>query len=126
MSHIYTYAAKIADEIAFLNVCKQKGATEIKSGEHSIKQYGSNQVPCIASCLLPDWRYPLGVTDKGEIKYDNWGATNGNKSMNLLGECVQEYWKEKVTESIDWTEVTDFRTTKETNGDLVLEIDFED
>jgi hypothetical protein len=126
MSHVYTYASKIADEITFLKVCREKGATDIKTGEHTIRQFASNMVPCIASCLLPDWKYPIAVTDKQEIKYDNWGATNGVASMNLLGECVQDYWKEKVTESVDWTDVTDFRKDKQANGDLVLEIDFEE
>jgi hypothetical protein len=120
MSHIYTYDANIKNALLFLKTCKDAGATQITTGEHLVNQYGSNQVPAIASCLLPDWRYPIAITSEGSIKYDHWGAKNGQLSMTTLTNCIQGYWKEEVSQAIDWMEVTDYREMKLDNGDVKL------
>jgi hypothetical protein len=126
MSHIYTYEANIKNALLFLKTCKDIGATQIQTGKHLIDQYGSNKVPCIASCLLPDWKYPIAVTNEGDVKYDHWGAKNGQLSMETLSKCIQGYWKEEVTQAIDWMEVTDYSEVTLPNGDVKLVLMYDD
>jgi len=122
MSHIYDYDANIKDRLLFMEAAKKIGATRINIGAHTITQYGSNTVSCIASCLLPGWKYPIGVDEKGTIKYDHWGSEAN--SMGVLEDCIQQYWRQGVNQTIDWSLVDNYHEEKLENGDLqiVLEI----
>lgn len=125
MSHVYTYGDKIRNVDLFMEICAAAQATLCRIGEHSVQQYGSNKVDCVASALLPQWRYPIALTQEGSVKYDHWGASGGEKSMEVMKDIVQEYWKQSVEEVIDWTDVTSYNKEVLPNGDIEMVYEFE-
>ena len=118
MSHVNEYKAKIANAVKFMEVCESNGASQIRIGEHTFEQYGSNKVDCIASCLLPGWRYRLGVNSQGSILYDHFGSEPN--TMDHLWNAVQSYWQQEVLDNVDHTMVADVQTERLANGDIQI------
>jgi len=120
MSHISTYTVKIKNLDLFLNCASAKGHEVIK-GLQVVKQFGANHVDAVASVKLTGWRYPIAITETGEIKYDHFGSAPN--SMERLGELCQRYNEEVITSNIDYSKVQNFfkEQDKEENLKLVFE-----
>jgi hypothetical protein len=129
MSHTTTYKMKVKNVQAFCQIAREHGhmVNEALAGEYfTVKHYGNNVVKnCIAEILLNEWRYPLAISEDGEIMYDHWGSKGGQRSMDYLGECLQEYnLKEIEKASFNCEDIEMFTTKKVANGDIVIEIEY--
>ena len=122
MSHISTYAGcKILNIPTLLVIAKAKGY-EVINGQQIVKQFGSNQVECVASVMLPGWRYPIAITSEGELKYDHFGSAPN--TMELLGGLVQRYNEEVISLNIDYSQVQNFYKEKLPHGSLKMVFEY--
>ena len=122
MSHISTYiGAKITNVSLLLKVAKAKGY-EVIEGQQIVRQFGSNAVECVGSVKLTGWRYPIAITESGELKYDHFGSMPN--TMDLLGNLVQRYNEEVVSQSIDYSKVQNFYKEKLPDGNLKLVFEY--
>ena len=122
MSHISTYiGVKITDFDLLLTIAKAKGY-EVIEGQQIVRQFGSNVVECVGSVKLTGWRYPIAITESGELKYDHFGSEPN--TMDLLGKFVQRYNEEVVSQSIDYSKVQNFYKEKLPDGNLKLVFEY--
>ena len=121
MSHISTYNTKIQNIDSFLDVCKQKGY-DVQKGVHTIRQFGSNQVDCVGSVLIEDWRYRIAVTQEGELKYDHFGSKPN--TMELLGKTIQEYNDVLLGAEIPYDEIQNHYKETLENGDIRVVLEY--
>lgn len=120
MSHISKYGHLITNHNLFFQVCKAKGYKVI-TGKQQVKSFGRNSVEAIGSIQIPGWRYPIALTEKGELQYDHFGSGAG--TMEKLAETVQQYNELGTLEVVPWDQITNNYTETLENGDrkLVLE-----
>ena len=122
MSHISTYAgAKILNIPILLVIATAKGY-KIIDGQQVVKQFGSNQVECVASVMLPGWRYPIAITAEGELKYDHFGSAPN--TMEHLGGLVQRYNEEVISLNIDYSQVQNFYKEKLPDGAVKMVFEY--
>jgi len=121
MSHINTYTQKVSNVDLFLDVCENWGY-EVIRGKQTVQQFGSNRVDCIGSVKITGWRYPIAITDQGELKYDHFGSQPD--TMKLLGLVMQDYNIEVLNQSIPYDEIkTSYQKTLE-NGDIQFVLEY--
>ena len=121
MSHISTYATKIQNIDFFLDVCEQKGY-EVKRGVHTIRQFGRNEVNCVGSVKMTGWRYSIGITQEGELKYDHFGSKIN--TMELLGRTIQEYNDVSLSNEIPYDEIQNHYKETLENGDIRIVLEY--
>ena len=122
MSHISTYKVKVKDVATLLVVAKAQGHN-VKMGDQIVQQFGSNRVEAIASVHLKDWRYPVAVTNQGELKYDHFGSKPN--TMPYLGSLVQRYNEEVIMNNVNYADVTNSYKEKMKNGDVKLVFEYD-
>jgi len=120
MSHISTYQTKV-NVSTFINICKKHGL-EVIEGKQTVHQFGRNKVDCIASVLLPGWRYKVAITKNGEVKYDHFGSKVN--SFDQLGKLIQEHNVELVNQNIPHHEVSIVTEISKDNGDIIIELEY--
>lgn len=104
MSHISVWSqVKITCLETFRRVCENNKAkfTALKEGE-TAKMFGSQTAKGVAYFELEDWNYPLVISDKGEIQYDNFMA-DPRTSMQTFGKLLQAYNREIIYHDIDFS-----------------------
>jgi hypothetical protein len=126
MSHTTTYAEIVTDIDRFCNAASKLGH-KVKQAEAgktiTVKQYGANWVnDAVAEVHLKGWRFPIAIKANGEIKYDHWGSKA--ETMQHLGDTLQEYRKELITENIPWDQVSNHFETVKNNGDVVITLEY--
>lgn len=122
MSHTATYDKIITNIKTFCNVASKLGhKVKLAPTGQTIKiqQYGQNWVnDAVAEVHLDGWRFPLAIKESGEILYDHWGSAA--KTMDHLGEVLQEYNHQLISDNIDYTEVDMVNVTVKDNGEKVI------
>jgi len=118
MSHVTKYEMEIKDINLFCEKAKQLGYTVFQGDR--IETLFSRQVNCIASVKVEGWKYPLAITEKGEVLYDHFGSKPG--SMEKFHSLVQEYNEELVMQNLPMDMIHNHYTEKVEDGrKLVLE-----
>lgn len=126
MSHTSVMQQLITNVDLFCQIAAKNGHS-VKQAEKgktfSVSHWNVNAVNnAIASVKLNDWRYPLAITEKGEVLYDHFGSAP--QSMQTFRDQMQEYNQELITKNIDYTALSNWTTKKVANGDVVIELEY--
>lgn len=124
MSHISTLKQRITNIDLFCEIAKNRGykVTTTADGEFlTSQQFGRNKVQAKAQIEIPGWKYPIAITENGEVKYDHWGSKP--KTMELLGETIQQFNEEHILQNVPYDQLQNWTTRKVANGgvEIVLE-----
>lgn len=125
MSHTTTMKQKITNIDLFCKIAASRGhaVKQAKEGQtFTVKHYGSNSVNAKAEVHLKDWRYPVAITNTGEIMYDHWGSKYN--TIDYLGETIQEYNQELISSNIPYDQLSNWSTKKVANGDVVITLEY--
>jgi hypothetical protein len=93
MSHTVKLRVKVKDKELFKEIALRKGY-RIEEGV-TVRFYSSTERGM--AVYLPGWKYPVVVTDDGEVRYDNWNGKWGK--TEVLHELMQEYATELVLQT---------------------------
>ena len=125
MSHTTTMKQKVTDLPLFCAIAAGLGH-KVKQAEQgktfTVSHFGSNSVEAKAEVHLKDWKYPLAVTETGEIMYDHWGSKHN--TIQYLGETLQEYNQELISNNIPYDQLENWSTKKVANGDVVITLEY--
>jgi hypothetical protein len=91
LSHIVTIKTEVRDKAAIQAACQRLQLPPLQEGTFKLF---SGEATGIA-VRLPDWRYPLICnTTSGELHYDDYGGTWGNRAH--LDRFLQSYAVERA------------------------------
>lgn len=123
MSHMSTYKQKVHNIEGFVKI-----ATELEYGVRQgeglvVKQFGSNEVKCVAAIKLPGWQYEVAVNKDGEIVYDHFGSKKD--SLDLLGGLIQIHNIAETMEKVPFHELQNYYIQEKKSGDRVMVLEYE-
>ena len=123
MSHTSTYKHKIKDVNLFVTLARALGY-ETRIGENISVHHFSRKtaIDASAAIMIPGWKYEIAVKEDGEILYDHWGS--GANSFDKLGHLIQTYNKQIITDSIPYSEIENFNTVIQENGDVKMVLEY--
>jgi hypothetical protein len=73
MSHTTIIQFQVKDWDLLQAVCDDIHAPCL-IGKQVISMFSSNKVNAFAKINLPGWKFPIAITEDGELMYDHWGA----------------------------------------------------
>lgn len=91
MSHIVKLKSKMSNIDVLKRACQRIGLKEPTHAEH--RMYGGQKATGYG-VQLPNWNYPVVVTDSGVVEYDNYGGSWGEQCH--LDNLQQAYSAEAV------------------------------
>ena len=91
MSHIVKLSVEIHNLAALATACERLGY-EISAERHAV--HFPAGVACGYTVKIPGWRFPVVVSDDGEVVYDNYAGRWGDTAD--LNRLVQEYTAQVV------------------------------
>jgi len=123
MSHTSTYKHKIKDVNLFVTLARALGY-ETRIGNHIAVHHFSRKtvIDASAAIKLPGWKYEIAVKEDGEILYDHWGSRDN--SFDKLGHLIQTYNKQIITDVIPYSEIENFDTVIQENGDIKMVLEY--
>ena len=125
MSHTSVMQQKITNVDLFCEIARKNGhrANQVKNGTMTVNHYGRNAVTnAVAEVKLKDWRYPLAITEKGEVLYDHFGSAP--QSMQTFKDTMQQYNQELIESGIPYDQLSNWSTKKVANGDVVITLEY--
>lgn len=124
MSHMSKYKQKVHNISKFVEIAKdlEYGVREGKG--LVVKQFGRNEVKCIAAIKLPGWKYEVAVTTEGELIYDHFGSEKD--SFGLLGGLVQVHNIATTMEAVPFHDLQNYYMQEKESGDRVMVLEYAD
>lgn len=111
MSHQVTVKTEFTDKGALGDAVREMGGDVL--GEGAVRQYQSNAVGF--GFTLPGWRFPLCLEESGNLKFDDYNGSWGNRAdVDRLKERYTIFLAERAATEMGWM------TTREENGDLTV------
>lgn len=123
MSHTSTYKHKVKDINLFVTLARALGYdTRIGKGITVHHFTRKTAIDASAAIKLPGWKYEIAIKENGEILYDHWGS--GANSFEKLGHLIQTYNKQIITDAIPYSEINDFISSLQKNGDVKMVLEY--
>lgn len=91
MSHLVTINIELKDKQATVAACNRLGWT-VK--ENTQINYADGSTPTGTAIYIPDWAYPIVITEDGRVVGDNYGGSWGDPAK--LNQLKQAYGAEVV------------------------------
>lgn len=91
MSHLITINIELKDKQAAIAACNR---LEWTVKENTQIQYADGKTPTGMAIYIPNWTYPIVITEDGKVVGDNYGGSWGDPAK--LNQLKQAYGAEVV------------------------------
>lgn len=91
MSHLVTLNIELKDKQAVIAACHRLKWQVVENRQ---TKYADGKTPTGTAIYIPDWEYPITITEDGNVVGDNYGGSWGDPAK--LNQLKQAYGAEVV------------------------------